>query len=78
LGATTAKFKETITVTPGAYTLTATKTAFTYGGGVKYGFNNVFSVASEFVQYWNNVSVSADGLDKVSFYGVTLNVIYAF
>jgi len=76
LGATTARFKMTVSpFVPGA-DVTATKTGVSYGLGGAYDLDEHLSVGGEWMQYWTDVSV--DPTSKARLWGAVGTVDYHF
>jgi len=81
LGGTTAKFNSLLSI--GGFNLSgdATKTALSYGGGIKYKVADTISVGVEWIEYWTNVTLDTSALGTVtegSFRGISATVSMSF
>jgi len=76
LGATTARFKMTVTPAVPNANVIANKTGVSFGFGGAYDLNENLSVGGEWMQYWTDVSV--DPTSRARLWGASSTVDYHF
>jgi len=76
LGGTTAKFSSSLSIGGFNFAGDATKTGFSYGGGVEYKVADTVSVGVEWIEYWTDVTLDTE--TKGSFRGISATVNMSF
>jgi len=78
-GGTTAKYTAKLSIAGLNFDENATKTGFTFGGGIEFMPSENISVGLEWVEYWTDVTISTAGsTDKGSFRGLSATVSMSF